>query len=121
MPKVKCIKGLREGRGYSTGEILKAGLDVRKAKALKIRVDKRRKTVYDFNIQELIKIKPRKKEKTPLTSVRGIGPKRAAQLRNAGIDSANSLANADLKVVSEKTGISLRILKKYAQDAKKVV
>jgi predicted flap endonuclease-1-like 5' DNA nuclease len=130
MPKVRSVRGLREGRGYSVEEVLKAGLTIPQTKALKIRVDSRRKTAHDFNIQELKKLKPgkvrkvkpkKKKRIVPLTAVKGIGPKKAEQLKKGGIDSANSLAKADLKAASKKTGISLRVLEKYAKEAKKVV
>ena len=59
----------RSGRGFSTQELKKAGLDLAEAKRLKIPVDKRRKTVYDQNVQavktyaekKVTEDKPRKK------------------------------------------------------------
>ena len=41
----------RSGRGFSTQELQKAGIDLAEAKRLEIPVDKRRKTVYDHNVQ----------------------------------------------------------------------
>ncbi len=41
----------RSGRGFSTEELQKAGLDLAEAKRLEIPVDRRRKTVYDQNVQ----------------------------------------------------------------------
>jgi ribosomal protein L13E len=41
----------RSGRGFSTEELQKAGLNLAEAKRLEIPVDKRRKTVYDQNVQ----------------------------------------------------------------------
>jgi len=41
----------RSGRGFSTEELQKAGLNLAEAKRLEIPVDKRRNTVYDQNIQ----------------------------------------------------------------------
>ena len=50
----------RSGRGFSTEELEKAGLNPAEAKRLEIPVDKRRKTVYDKNI-EAIKVYAEKK------------------------------------------------------------
>ncbi len=43
----------RPGRGYSIGEIKALGLSVYEARLLGIRVDERRDTVWDINIQRL--------------------------------------------------------------------
>jgi len=45
--------GLREGRGFSLGELREAGLDPKKAMKLGIYVDKRRKTVHEWNVKAL--------------------------------------------------------------------
>lgn len=45
--------GLREGRGFSLGELKAAGLDVKKAIKLGVYVDKRRKTVHEWNVNAL--------------------------------------------------------------------
>jgi len=45
--------GIRGGRGYSIGELREAGLSYDEAKALGIPVDKRRKTVWQWNVQRL--------------------------------------------------------------------
>jgi large subunit ribosomal protein L13e len=45
--------GLREGRGFSLGELKEAGLTVDIAKRLGIYVDKRRKSVHPWNIKAL--------------------------------------------------------------------
>jgi ribosomal protein L13E len=47
---------LRKGRGFSLGELKKAGLDVVAAKKMRLMVDLRRKTVYDFNVTNLGKL-----------------------------------------------------------------
>jgi len=41
----------RSGRGFSTEELQKAGLNPAEAKRLEIPVDRRRKTVYDQNVE----------------------------------------------------------------------
>lgn len=62
--KVKTRAGLRKGRGFSEGELKEAGLTVAVARELKIAVDSRRKTTYDFNVADLKKLKvPEKKPK----------------------------------------------------------
>ena len=43
----------RSGKGFSTEELAKAGLNPAEAKRLKIPVDKRRKTAHDQNIEAL--------------------------------------------------------------------
>ncbi len=45
--------GLREGRGFSLGEIKEAGLTPEKARRLGIYIDKRRKSVYEWNVKAL--------------------------------------------------------------------
>ncbi len=45
--------GVRRGRGFSLGELKEAGLTPAQAKRLGIYVDKRRKTVYEWNVKAL--------------------------------------------------------------------
>lgn len=45
--------GLREGRGFSLGELKAVGLDPKRAMKLGIYVDKRRKTVHEWNVEAL--------------------------------------------------------------------
>jgi ribosomal protein L13E len=47
---------LRKGRGFSLGELKKAGLDVVAAKKMRLMVDLRRQTIYDFNVDNLGKL-----------------------------------------------------------------
>ena len=61
----------RRGKGFSTEELEKAGLDLADAKKLEIPVDKRRSTVHDWNVEvlkayaqkEKAKAKPKTKPK----------------------------------------------------------
>jgi DNA-directed RNA polymerase subunit L len=55
-----------------------------------------------------------------LTAIKGIGPKIEEKLRSAGIRTANALLKSNLDKVSEKSRISLNVLKKYAEEAKKL-
>lgn len=64
---------------------------------------------------------PKKKEKVvSLREIKGVGPKRAEQLEEAGISSANALLKADLKKLNEKSGIPLKILEGYVEEARKL-
>lgn len=46
-------QGLRIGRGFSKGELEAVGLDSKKALKLGIRIDKRRRSVHEWNIKTL--------------------------------------------------------------------
>lgn len=51
IPKVKSKNNeLREGRGFSIGEILGAGATLGKAAELKLGIDRRRRSAHSFNI-----------------------------------------------------------------------
>lgn len=52
-PKVFSRDKTRTGRGFSYMELKKANIDIRKAKNLGLRVDKRRKTAYEENVRLL--------------------------------------------------------------------
>jgi len=54
----------RGGRGFSTGELEKAGLNLAEAKRMEIPVDKRRKTSHDQNV-EAVKAYVKKKRAEP--------------------------------------------------------
>ncbi len=53
----------------------------------------------------------------PLTDVKGIGPAKEKQLKEAGIKTANSLLKADLERLSKKVKISKSTLEKYVAAA----
>jgi ribosomal protein L13E len=52
-PKVFSSGKMRAARGFSTEELKKAKFDIRVAKRLGLKVDYRRKTVYENNIKLL--------------------------------------------------------------------
>lgn len=56
-----------------------------------------------------------------LTKVKGIGEKRAAQLKALGINSVDELANASANTVAEKLRISPKIVDKWIRSAEELV
>ncbi len=47
--------GTRKGKGFSLGELREAGITVEAARGLGIPVDRRRKSVWEWNVEELRK------------------------------------------------------------------
>jgi large subunit ribosomal protein L13e len=56
-------QGLRIGRGFSKGELEAVGLDFKKALKLGLRIDKRRRSVHEWNIKTLKEYLEKLKEK----------------------------------------------------------
>ncbi|EZQ06741.1 MULTISPECIES: ribosomal protein L13e [Acidianus] len=61
-PRYKFIplnkqRKIKLGRGFSLGELKKAGITLSSAKEMKIRVDRRRKTINPENVELLKKVK----------------------------------------------------------------
>jgi len=46
-------QGLRVGKGFSKGELEAVGLDFTRARKLGLKIDKRRRSVHEWNIQRL--------------------------------------------------------------------
>jgi predicted flap endonuclease-1-like 5' DNA nuclease len=64
---------------------------------------------------------PAMTETLELTQVKGIGEKRATQLKAIGINSVNDLAKASAEDIAKKLQISLKITKKWIDSAKALV
>ncbi|RLG55424.1 MAG: hypothetical protein DRN95_07875 [Candidatus Hydrothermarchaeota archaeon] len=67
----------------------------------------------DMEVEEI-------EEKTPLDKIRGLGEKRIEKLNSAGITYAEELLEINIDELSEKTGLSKKILKKIINEAKKL-
>ena len=52
-----------------------------------------------------------------LTQIKGIGEKRAIQLKNLGIENANDLVKASVKTLAQQLKISPKTVKKWIQSA----
>lgn len=63
---------------------------------------------------------PTKPKEVPLRKVKGIGAVREKQFKEAGITSANSLLEIDLRELQKKTGLPLKVLEGYVEEAKKL-
>jgi predicted flap endonuclease-1-like 5' DNA nuclease len=64
---------------------------------------------------------PTMTEALELTQVKGIGEKRATQLKVIGINNVNDLAKASAEDIAKKLQISLKITKKWIDSAKALV
>jgi len=71
-------------------------------------------------------ITPKEEEKTPaamreLTEIKGIGAKRAEQLKTLGIANVEDLAKASAKDLALKLKISPKITERWIEEAKKIL
>ena len=51
------MRKLREGKGFSAGELRAAGLTLKEAEGLGLRVDRRRRSVHSWNVEVLRKLR----------------------------------------------------------------
>ena len=130
----------RTGKGFSLGEIQGAGLTAHEAKRLSLRIDRRRKTTHEINIQAIKayvkeqkeKLKKKKEEEakritleeaekqavTELTKIEGLNKKLAKKLFQNKIDSLEALSSAKAKDIAKKLGVSETRVKLWIEDAK---
>ena len=109
---------MREGRGFSLGEIRRAGLTLHEAKRLDMPIDKRRKTSHPTNVQTL---KECYGVVIPITEIKGIGEATERQLVEADISDAHDLAHANLNSLAKRVPHSREILQKWQDEAKKLL
>lgn len=109
---------IREGRGFSLGEIKRVGLTVHEARRLGILVDKRRKMSHPTNVQTL---KEYCGMVIPLTEIKGVGEATEKQLVEADILDAYDLAHADLNSLAKRVPHSKKSLQKWQDEAKKLL
>lgn len=72
----------------------------------------------ETKVTEVIEVS---KPKIELTEVKGIGAKRAEQLKSLGISSVEDLAKASAKELATKLKISPKITGKWIEDAKRLI
>ncbi len=119
---IKKGRKSRKGRGFSSHELKEAGLSFSQALELCIPIDPKRSTKYDKNVDALkayrvIKETPPKRD-IDLREVKGIGQKRAEQLKTAGFDSVQKLAESKTQYLAEAIGISENRANNWIQSAK---
>jgi large subunit ribosomal protein L13e len=51
------LRKLREGKGFSVGELRAAGLTPKEAEDLGLRIDRRRRSVHSWNVELLQRLK----------------------------------------------------------------
>ena len=60
-------------------------------------------------------------DEIPVKTIKGVGPKTADQLEAVGIDTAGKLLLSTPEKVSERTGVAVKNLEKYFEEARKLV
>ena len=119
---IKKGRKTRKGRGFSSHELKEAGLSFSQALELCIPIDPKRSTKYDKNVDALkayrvLKETPPKRD-IDLSEIKGIGPKRTEQLKTAGFDSVQKLAESKPQYLAEAIGISKNRANNWIQSAK---
>ena len=56
-----------------------------------------------------------------LTGIKGIGSKRADELRAVGVNTISDLATSSTKDLSQKTGIPEKIVSRWIEQAKEII
>ncbi|MFQ5887402.1 MAG: RpoL/Rpb11 RNA polymerase subunit family protein [Candidatus Hydrothermarchaeales archaeon] len=72
-------------------------------------------------VRTKVKVSKEMEEETPISKIKGVGPKISKQLERAGVKTAEELVNADLATIARRSKVSPKILEKIFKEAKKVV
>jgi predicted flap endonuclease-1-like 5' DNA nuclease len=56
-----------------------------------------------------------------LTGIKGIGSKRAEELKAVGVNTVSDLAASSVKDLSQKTGISEKTISRWIKQARKII
>ncbi len=116
---VKRNKKLRNGKGFSQGELKETGLSLKQALQMGIPIDTRRSSEHEENV-EILKAHlgiahPDKKKPKEVTTrkvildlgkVKGVGPKLSEKLTKAGIKNANELAASSPEKIAKAISVS---------------
>jgi len=119
---IKKGRKSRKGRGFSSHELKEAGLSFSQALELCIPIDPKRSTKYDENVDTLkayrvVEVTSPERE-IDLREVKGIGQKRAEQLKAAGFDSVQKLAESEPQHLAEAIGVSENRAVNWIESAK---
>ena len=122
---IKKGRKSRKGRGFSSHELKEAGLGFSQALELGIPIDPKRSTRYDENVDTLkaysaVEATPPERD-IDLREVKGIGQKRAEQLKAAGFDSVQKLAESEPQHLAEAVGISENRAANWIENAKTIL
>ena len=127
---VRRKRKARKGKGFSREELREVGLSFGEALRLGIPIDTRRSTKHDQNVESLNAYLSRDLRRevevaapevaVGLTEVKGIGPKTAGRLKEAGIGTANELAASTPEKVAKAVGSSEEKASRFIEYARAV-
>lgn len=128
--KSPITRKFRKGYGFSVEELKQANLTVGEAKQFGIKIDMRRKTMYQENVQRILEFvekvkqereRPVKKEKTPLTALTKISKTNLEKLQDLGIESIEELATLDPDVLAATMKIRKPTARKIVAEARDII
>ena len=122
---------IRVGRGFSLGELKRAGITLQEAKKFKVSIDSRRRSVREENVKRLLEEKEIKSKETeeaevekekhegpPLDELSAVSKRVYNKLKEAGIETVEELSKLSPKILTETAGISEPTAKKIISAAK---